>query len=386
MTPGETDSQRLRALVLARAADPAIGELAQAVARDTSPAFDALDPEESRRHVQGVIAVVANAFASERALSASELKTIASLGADRAHLRIPLAAVIAGFQTARNELVRVMVASARAAGIASGALVDGLIELDSLLIDVEHHLINAQLSTEAELKRTSHDFEASVVRELLLGSAATPDHLSRAGILPSERYHCIVTSADDPTGIEAANNYLAAAPEVHAAVLDGYLVALALGLPPTPPRTPLLVVASPASQIVQLPALYRLALRARESAQRRGLDGLYPLERLALDIAATSLSDLGAHLAEALERQLGPFRPYHRELVGTALAHVELGSIGSTAAKLYLHPNTVKHRLRRLAELTAGSPPAAWSSGSLADQFSWWLTLNAWLERHPGAS
>jgi hypothetical protein len=324
--------------------------------------------------------VVASAYAEGRPLSEPETQVIVSLGADRAHQHVPLAAVIAGFQTARNELVRSLVRSARLAEIDAAVVVDGLIELDTLLIDVEHQLVQAQLSAEGELKRTNRDLEAGMVREVLLGVPLVPAQLARVGIEASRRYHCLVTDAADAAAIEAANDYLSSGTDVHTAVLDGYLAALAWRLPARPQSAPSLVVAAPPAPLGQLAPLYRLALRARESARRRGLQGFHRLDGLALDTAGAALADLGSALCEDLNRVLDHSRPYHRELVATALAHIEAGgSIDATAARLHLHPNTVKYRLRRLAD----ARPFPGSASSLAEQFSWWLTLTAWSAQVP---
>jgi hypothetical protein len=384
-TEAGTDDVRLRQLARREAANWANAERALVAARDASTVLAALDPEETRRHVEAIAAVVARAFADSRPLSEAELQVVLNLGADRAHQHVPLAAVVAGFQTARNELLRALVGSARSAGIGSAVLVDGLIELDALLIDVELGLVQAQLSAEAELRLTNRDLEAGVVRELLLGVTPSPVQVARAGVVPEGRYHCLVTGADDVVTIDATGEYLSTGAGVHTAVLDGCLVALAWSLPPVGRGAPTLVVATPAAPVGQLAPLYRLALRARDSARRRGLGGYHLLEDLALDSAGTALADLGHALAEDLNRALDPSRSYHRELVTTALAHLEGGgSIEETAARLHLHPNTVKYRLRRLAEMRPGPRGPGGGAGGLSEQFSWWLCLTSWLAQTPG--
>jgi hypothetical protein len=380
----QLDVHRLRQLARREAGNSALADRALAAARDTSSVLASLDPEETRRHLQAIAGVVVDAYADGRALSDTELRVILSLGADRAHQHVPLDAVIAGFQTARNELVRALVDSARLAGIDSALVVDALIELDTLLIEVEHQLVQAQLSAEAELRRTNRDLEAGVVREVFLGVPQSLSQLARVGVEASRRYHCVVSGADDLPAIEATDQYLSLGADVHTAVLDGYLVALAWRLPPSGADAPDLVVATPAAALMQLAPLYRLALRALDSARRRQLHGLQLLEALALDTAGTALADLGSVLAERLNGALDPSRAYNRELVATTLAHLEGGgSIEESAARLHLHPNTVKYRLRRLAELVPSSPRPSGVGLGLPERFSWWLSLSSWSAQVP---
>jgi len=384
---------RLRQLARTEATNAAVVDRAVLAARATSSVLGGLGPEETRRHLAAVIGVVAGAFADERALSDQELRVIASLGADRAHQRVPLAAVITGFQTARNELLRALVQSARRTGIDSTVLVDGLIELDSLLIDVERQLVQAHVGTEAELRRTNRDLEAGAVREILLGVPSVPGQLARAGIDPARRYHCLVTDAADPAVIELVEHLLRSAGGAHTAELDGHLAAVVERLPSVADLTgsagarAVLFVATPAAAIGRLAPLYRLALRARDSARARDLGGLRSLEDMALDTAGAALADLGNVLGEALSGILDPSRAYHRELAMTALAHLENGgSVEESAALLHLHPNTVKYRLGRLAEIDPSFPRSISAGLSLPQRFSWWLKLSAWLAPGPEAA
>jgi DNA-binding PucR family transcriptional regulator len=55
------------------------------------------------------------------------------------------------------------------------------------------------------------------------------------------------------------------------------------------------------------------------------------------------------------------YRPLARatsaELLGTASTYLALGrSVEGTARRLFVHPNTVRYRLRRVAELTGWNP------------------------------
>ena len=55
----------------------------------------------------------------------------------------------------------------------------------------------------------------------------------------------------------------------------------------------------------------------------------------------------------------------------------------ATGTALHVHPNTVKHRLRRFAELTAFGA-AGGPAESVTDAMRWWWALDAWLRLMAG--
>ncbi len=111
------------------------------------------------------------------------------------------------------------------------------------------------------------------------------------------------------------------------------------------------------------------------SDQRPGLDDLEASYREALTAAAVSerigteilrFGDLGLYrlffdaqhadrIEEHIERWLGPLLRYdtrhHTELVETLAAHLAGTSREEVAARLYIHPSTLKYRLRRIREI-----------------------------------
>jgi DNA-binding PucR family transcriptional regulator len=111
------------------------------------------------------------------------------------------------------------------------------------------------------------------------------------------------------------------------------------------------------------------------SDQRPGLDNLEASYREALTAVAVSdrigteilrFGDLGLYrlffdaqhtdrIEEHIERWLGPLLRYdtrhHTELVETLAAHLAGTSREEVAARLYIHPSTLKYRLRRIREI-----------------------------------
>ena len=120
---------------------------------------------------------------------------------------------------------------------------------------------------------------------------------------------------------------------------------------------------------------------ALASARLRGLHGLHDVTDLATLIAVDAYPQLGVALADMLLDGLDPAKDFHRLLAQTALTYLYRGgNADATGAALHVHPNTVKHRLRRFTELTAFG--AAGGQGeSVTDAMRWWWALDAWL-RH----
>jgi DNA-binding PucR family transcriptional regulator len=81
---------------------------------------------------------------------------------------------------------------------------------------------------------------------------------------------------------------------------------------------------------------------------------------------------------------LDPVNPFHRQLAETVLAYLDHSQrLESTAAALHVHPNTVKYRIRRFAELT-GRPPVLRNGSAIEDGAHWWWALRTWLLIPPG--
>jgi DNA-binding PucR family transcriptional regulator len=110
-----------------------------------------------------------------------------------------------------------------------------------------------------------------------------------------------------------------------------------------------------------------------------GLRGLRHITDLATLTAVDAYPQLGAALADTFLAGLDPAKDFHRLLAQTALAYLDHGcNADATGAALHVHPNTVKHRLRRFGEFTAFG--AAGGQGeSVTDAMRWWWALDAWL-------
>jgi PucR C-terminal helix-turn-helix domain len=371
----------LRRLVARMQADPEVLDKAVAAARDRSPPVAALPVQEVRRHIAALLSAVAAAFLNSAGDSSGlgEHAQVADrLAADRAVQGVPLPALLDGFQAGRVEVMTGVMAAGLEAGLPTAALLDALVELDSYTNALQHRLIHAYREMELGLARTQFAVRTQALRDLLHGDPAADP---ATGPDPARRYHCLLADVTDPRRAREVEA-LVTTPDGWSGLVDGYLAGVAARLPAPSRVGDILIVAAPAVYPADLPAAYRLCRAGLDAARSAGLRGLRHLTDLVLPLTAGAHPALGTMLAAGRLAGLEPADPFHRLLAATALAYLEHGGRADlTAASLHVHTNTVKHRLRRLAELTGFGEPPPVPGDALADALRWWCALRAWLPR-----
>lgn len=147
-------------------------------------------------------------------------------------------------------------------------------------------------------------------------------------------------------------------------------------LPDLPAGAPLVIV-SPPAPLEEMPVLYGLCRQALRAAPVRG--GLRHLSDLALAVGVASRPELGRLLAGALLDRLDRDEAFHRQLAETALVYLDnAGRVEPTASALHVHPNTVKYRVRRFAEIT-GRHLTPRTGTAVSEAAHWWWALRTWL-------
>jgi hypothetical protein len=351
-------------------ADPAALDAVVRAARAESASVAALPECEVRRNVAALLRCVAEGFA---AAAAPDFTAADALASDRVAQGVPLAGLLEGFQAGRAHLLLALNEQARRHGVASETLIDALIELDACTTALQNRLIHSYRADELRLTRTGYAIRVQALRALLHGESDA--NAAEAGLDPGKRYHCLVADVTDPRE----------APRVEAALhggiagfVDGYLCCVTPRLPARDALEHVAVAASPAGPVDRLATLYPICRAALGSARLRGLRGLRPVTGLAALVAIDAYPGLGPVLAGDLLPRLDPAKDFHRLLAQTALVYLDHGRrLAATATALHVHPNTVKHRLRRMTELTGfGAQEAA-----ITDTMHWWWALDCWLRR-----
>ncbi|SEF21060.1 PucR C-terminal helix-turn-helix domain-containing protein [Amycolatopsis pretoriensis] len=366
----------LRRILDELAADETVLDELVKAARSESPEVARLPEAENRRHIQVLLSAALRATASPDGPAREDYTTAEALGADRAAQGVPLTGLLRGVQAGRTHAARVAVARARAAGVPDELILETVLDADRYTGALEHHIVKGYHAAELQLSRTVRDARTQLLRTLLLsGHPPTPEELRRAGLHPDVRYFCVVSDVSDPAQARTLEQALLAFGGVYGLV-EGRLTGLAVRSPAGVAlfEGASLVVAPPAA----LPAL-REVHRLCTAAARIAGPGYHDVTALAGEIALTAQPLLADLLTTALLGALDPANPFHRELAATALAYLDHGQrLRPTAEALHLHPNTVRYRLDRLAELT----PLPWAEntgGRVLDAVRSWWALHHWL-------
>ncbi|MFJ8108131.1 PucR family transcriptional regulator [Streptomyces sp. NPDC096132] len=366
------------AVLRGMADDPDVyGELAHA-ARSRSPELSRLTEEATRSHVRAVLRAAAPWFTgAERTGPVDEQDFTAALllGADRAVQGVPMTVVLRGVQAALARAAEIAVDRCRSAGVSDRALLSVVLRMQEYGAAVERQVIHGYRAAEHESPRAWGAVRTRLLHQALLGEVAPcAEELARAGVRADAdgRYHCLVAAPAGPRAVRSAH--------VVTLPLDGRTA----GLGPRPPEPgelapEALVVVAPAAALPELPALYRLCVRAVDLGRQQGLHGLYDVTDFAARIALAEQPSLGALLSRRLLGDLDPADAFHRQLALTALTFLDNGRrLDQTAAALFTHPNTVRYRLGRLRQITSASLTDG-DGGPLA-ALHWWWALTAWLE------
>ncbi|MFI5585558.1 helix-turn-helix domain-containing protein [Amycolatopsis sp. NPDC051758] len=374
----------LRQVLDAMAADEAVLDELVEAARSQSPAVARLPAAENRRHIQVLLGAALRATANPDSASRDDYTTAETLGADRAAQGVPLTDLLRGVQAGRTLAARVAVERCRAAGVPDDVILETVLDAERYTGALERHIVKGYHAAELQLSRTVRDARTQLLRTLLLpgaGNPPAPEELHRAGLRPGGRYHCVVSDVSDPAQARAVEQALLEFGGVYGLV-EGRLTGLAARPPGGLTLAPgVLLIAAPAAALPALREIHQLCAAALRTAAAQHRRGYHDLTALAGEIALTAQPLLGDLLTADLLGALDPGNPFHHELAATALAYLDHGQrLRTTAEALHLHPNTVRYRLDRLAELTPLSLTENAGANVLDSVRSWWA-LHHWLTR-----
>ncbi|MFC6094504.1 helix-turn-helix domain-containing protein [Saccharothrix lopnurensis] len=385
--PAANRSALLREVLGAMARDARVLDELVLAARSHSPEVARLPEAENRRHVRVLLATGLACLARPEHPDDRDFATAEALGADRAAQGVPITGLLRGVQAGRTRAVRIAIDRSRAAGVPDDVILEAILDLDRYTGALERHVVNGYHAAELRLSRTTRDVRARLLRGLLLPGDPDPppaDDLHQAGLRPDGRYHCVVSDVTDPSRARALEQRLLGLGGVYGLV-EGRLTGLAGRLPSADDLAPdVLLIAAPSATPAGLRDLHALCAAALPLAAGQGLRGVHHLTELAGETALAAQPLLADLLVDSALGRLDSADDFHRELACTALAYLDHGRrLGHTAAALHLHPNTVRYRLDRLAEITALplDDLAADARSTVLDTLRSWWALHTWLDR-----
>jgi len=105
--------------------------------------------------------------------------------------------------------------------------------------------------------------------------------------------------------------------------------------------------------LADLPRSFAEATAALDTAIAFGMSGAVTLEELGVKVAVATRPEIGNRLSARFVEPLLAAGATGTDILETVAAHLRAGlRVNRTAQALFVHPNTVRHRLRRFEEST----------------------------------
>jgi hypothetical protein len=297
----------------------------------------------------------ASAATAEMATAAIDADA-AAVGADRAERGIPVEDLLHAYRIGVRTVWERFTDEARRNEVDPDeilALADRVWEwADTVMLRAarEHRRVDLEAALDAEQKRSAF------VRALLAGTLDRSGIYLQAvafGLDPDRRYLPFrARGGKDARAVVAllVPYFPHTTPPV--TLFDGDLAGLLARRPASRLRGGVVVGIGPAVRPAEAVDAFERATRALDTACRFGMTGVYDLADLGLHTAVVAENELGTLLHD---RYLAPIRDLP-DIERTVITYLEGGMHVEDAARaLFVHPNTLRNRLRRFEELTGAN-------------------------------
>ena len=403
-TPG--DGLGSRRTVADRVLDD-LDEVAEAVVAEVVrqiPAYGVLGPDQLldvRRIAHWGIGRLLSAWAHDAGLDAEDLATFRRIGQARATDGRPLAAVLRTYRIAGVLVWRAIVERAGAHLATADALAWTELWLGTI-DDVTEAVNEGYVAATERLSTDRNRARADLLDDILHGRHARvgglAEHCAALGFHLPERATLVVLNRDgapDPVTAEALATLGSAAGVAAADQLvragSGRGVVLLPGEDPDPIRAAVLahvarrdwravaVVGRPAAE---LPRSFRLAEEALATAPTWAFPAHGCLDAGDAELLAVLHARPEAAPERMVAEVLGDLVDAdHARLLAGLEAYVVAGSALAAARRLQLHPQTLRYRLRRVAQITGRDPRTPWNRFAFETALA---TRAGWLTRKAG--
>ncbi|MBJ7330052.1 MAG: helix-turn-helix domain-containing protein [Solirubrobacteraceae bacterium] len=317
-------------------------------------------PSEDLAAMADVLAHSAiRALAEQRGPTEDELAQAAYLGERRARQGVPLEDVLRGIGVGAREALDLMRDIAARAGIDAGTMIAITVALWDWLDAASLEITQAHRRVELAHARRDQQQRVSFVHGLVTGTLG-PHRIDQAaaafGLDPAAP-HVVVAlrpSAEHPAE-ELERLLLPSTWSVGMAAMVGEDLVAVLAEPPSD-DLPVAVGVGPAVPLSALSRSFRDAGRALETAVAFDLVGSHRLDDLVLRAVVLGEDRLGDILVQRYVtpvHELGPFGEDLLLSLRTFMAH-DL-NVEAAARALFVHPNTLRHRLGRFEETTGAN-------------------------------
>jgi hypothetical protein len=336
--------------------------------RATVREVSVLPPSDIAGHTRALLTAATRAMAARRGPTEAELSFVAELGVTRARQGVPIEAVLGAIHVAERAIWARAREVAGAEGVSAERLLDARELYDDWADAVRGRLITAHRAAKAVADPLPGSRDAAILRRLLQGGSAAALAVAEAG-LPAGGLWVLVARP----GFE--QRPLRDQPPALCAVIDDLFVAVLTRAPSPRVATAggVAGLAGPAEPDKLAPAR-RLAVAALAAAEANGRSGVVHIAEVAWQAALTERADLAAVLLDRHREAWAVLGPNAEPVAHAVLAFLENDrDVTAAGTRLFVHPNTVRNRVRRFTEVT-GVDPAGTSGATNA----WWL-CRTWL-------
>ncbi len=309
----------------------------------------------------GIVADLQRAMAAlldERELTDEDRAGMGAIGDARARQGIPLEAMLQVYRFTVDEIFNGMWEAAEEGAVDSAQVVHLTRKIWQYADPMMDVAIQAYRTRERIVAVAEGQDRTALVHRLLLTPSGDDDIdlLGSIGLDPTAEYVALrARSRGDlrelllHLGTQGVLEGGAVAPH------DGDVIGFARRRPSVAPPGSIVGV-GPAGRLHALPQSLTVASRVVETATAFGRCGVRTIDELAMEAIARTETTIGEHLEARFVAPCEAETPQGRELLDTvqALTDHEL-SVERAAEHLFVHPNTVRNRLRRFEQLTGAS-------------------------------
>jgi hypothetical protein len=319
----------------------------------------AVPEEQLLRSVRDDISAVLDAVAEDRPPNEEELAASAAVAATFARAGMPIETRLAIRSAGIKRMSELLRESGASLGFSADAQVDTVSSLWEWAAAMQVSDADAHRTAELEVNGGGEEARAWFVRALLDGALSQAEVAARAaayGLLPGITYFAFrgrpAPGFDAPAlarAIKASGGHDGFG--VLLATVDGDVCGATARIPRITGEGTVGVGAQ--ADLMRLGSSFRLANRALETAIAFGYEGVVTLDDLSLRPAVLAESHLGERLIRRYLHPLAELGEFGATLEASVRAYLTNGMrIHDSAETLYVHPNTLRHRLDRFQEVT----------------------------------
>jgi PucR C-terminal helix-turn-helix domain len=325
--------------------------------RDEIPEFRRLPAEALADAIRGNVSRALSALRDLREPTAEELERAAAVGRERAEQGLTVDAVLHAYRFSVGAVWSRFGELARARG-ADVTTVLAFSETLWLWADAVMDVVGvAHREVELEQAREEQQRRDAFVLALLTGTLDADDLRRESGTFgldPERSYVAFRARASGGAAVpHRVASALGGAPRLVTA-LDHDVAGVASAAPP--PWQGVTVGYAPPARVEALPTAFAHASRALQTALAFGDEGAFSLADLSIRPAILADEALGDAFAARYFEPLAALGRLGLELETTLRAWLANGMrIDDTARALHVHPNTLRHRLRRFEDATGAT-------------------------------